>query len=69
MKNGNTCGPDESPKEILKLRTGTSHDFLVQRFNEIYESGIIPGEWWKSVFIALSKVGCPKQGKTIIHLA
>lgn len=37
-----TCDPDQIPAEILKLLTSTKLDLLVQLFNQISETGIIP---------------------------
>lgn len=45
-------GPDEIPIELLKL---IDIDIIVDLFNAVYATGIIPKGWLQSTFITLPK--------------
>ena len=61
MRNGKSPGPDELPVELLKLIEERSINTLVDLFNNIYQSGIIPQEWLLSTFVTMPKKGNPRQ--------
>lgn len=54
-KNGKANGPDEIPTELLKLLNDKSVNMILQLFNTIYSTGIIPQEWLLSTFITIPK--------------
>lgn len=60
-KNGRSPGPDELHVELLKLLEEENLDILVQLFNKIYESGVIPSIWLSSEFIPIPKKASSKK--------
>lgn len=60
-KNGKSVGPDEIPAEILKLLEYEHLDVMVNFFNSIYDTGIIPSDWLHSIFITLPKISTAKR--------
>ncbi|CAH2096300.1 unnamed protein product [Euphydryas editha] len=54
-KTGKAFGPDEITCDVLKLLEHDNIDALTNMFNLIYDSGEIPDDWLKSVFITLPK--------------
>lgn len=60
-KNKKACGPDEIPAELLKMLQANGKQYLLQMFNKIYETGIIPEDWLKSTFITLPKKSNAKK--------
>ncbi|GFO19395.1 RNA-directed DNA polymerase from mobile element jockey-like [Plakobranchus ocellatus] len=55
MKNGKATGPDNIPVEIIKALNNLGIDLTTKLLNEIYDSGTIPEDLCKSVFIVLPK--------------
>ncbi|KAK9882617.1 hypothetical protein WA026_022247 [Henosepilachna vigintioctopunctata] len=49
LKDGKTPGEDMIHAEVLKLMDSK---ILCRLFNKIYDSGIIPTGWLRSIFIA-----------------
>lgn len=67
-KSGKASGPDEIPIELLKLIDSDSIDIIVDLFNAVYTTGIIPKEWLQSTFITLPKkpnAKCCSEYRTI----
>lgn len=54
-KTRKTPGPDEIPVELLKILDDESISVLTAFFNQVYQSGELPNDWQKSIFIALPK--------------
>lgn len=52
-KEGRANGPDGIPVEMLKLIDDNSIGVIVDLFNTIYETGIIPKQWLQSIFVTL----------------
>ncbi|GFO40389.1 RNA-directed DNA polymerase from mobile element jockey-like [Plakobranchus ocellatus] len=55
MKNGKATGPDNIPVEIIKALDNLGIDLTTKFLNAIYDSGTIPEDLCKSVFIVLPK--------------
>ncbi|GFO38846.1 endonuclease-reverse transcriptase [Plakobranchus ocellatus] len=53
MKNGKATGPDNIPVEIIKALDNLGIDMTTRLLNAIYDSGPIPEDLCKSVFIVL----------------
>lgn len=49
------AGPDEVPSELLKLLEDDGENLLLDLFNTIYRTGMIPEQWLTSTFITLPK--------------
>ena len=64
MKTGNALGPDEIATEMIEELEEFRVDILYDFLNEIYNTGIIPEDMSKSIFIALPK----KPGATECEL-
>ena len=64
MKNGKASGPDNIPTEIITALEDLGIDMTTKLLNAIYDSGTIPEDLCKSVFIALPK----KPGATECEL-
>lgn len=60
-KNKKACGPDEIPAELLKILQTNGKQYLLQMFNNIYETGDIPEDWLKSTFITLPEKSNAKK--------
>lgn len=61
LKKGRACGPDEIPAEVLTLFGEVGLKSLLTLFNKIYESGKIPQDWLKSIFVTLPKKRNPTK--------
>ncbi|CAG9827551.1 unnamed protein product [Diabrotica balteata] len=46
---------DDTPTELLKLIENDNIKVVVRLFNSIYNTGVIPADWLKSIFIAIPK--------------
>ena len=55
MKNNKSPGPDKITKEELEALDETGIDTVVKLLNDIYNTGYIPEELRRSIFIALPK--------------
>lgn len=55
VKSGKASGPDGIPVELLKLLNDDAISVLLDLFNTIYTTGIIPKEWLRSTFIPIPK--------------
>ncbi|GFN94140.1 endonuclease-reverse transcriptase [Plakobranchus ocellatus] len=55
MKNGKATGPDNIPVEIIKALDNLGIDLTTKLLNAIYDSGTIPEDLCKFVFILLPK--------------
>ncbi|GFO44211.1 RNA-directed DNA polymerase from mobile element jockey-like [Plakobranchus ocellatus] len=55
MKNGKATGPDNIPVEIIEALDNLGIDMTTKLRNAIYDSGTIPKDLCKSVFIVLPK--------------
>ena len=53
MKNGKAVGPDQISAEVIKALDEVGIDVLCEMLNEIYNTGIIPQEMSKSIFVEL----------------
>lgn len=60
-KSGKSPGPDQLHIEMIKLLEEEHIDRLVQLFNEIYSTGVIPQEWLRSEFIPIPKKASAKR--------
>ena len=54
-KTGKAAGPDEVNLEIILALEEKGVDLLWELFNDIYETGYLPDEMLKSIFIAIPK--------------
>lgn len=59
LKNRKATGPDNIPIEFLKAFDIRNLTHLTKMLNQIYETGEIPKDWVKSVFIPLHKKSQP----------
>ena len=64
MKTGNALGPDGIATEMIEALEEFGVNILYDLLNEIYDTGIIPEDMSKSIFIALPK----KPGATECEL-
>jgi len=64
MKKNKAAGPDEIVTEMLTSLEDFGKEKLTEMMNEIYDSGVIPDDLSKSIFIALPK----KPGATECEL-
>ena len=55
MKKGKAAGPDKSTVEMTESLDDFGIDMLTDFLNAIYDSGEIPSDLSKSIFIALPK--------------
>lgn len=55
MKSNRASGPDEIPADIIKLIEEKHIGIIVDLYNTIYNTGIIPKEWLVSTFVAIPK--------------
>lgn len=55
IKNNKAAGPDEVYGDLLKLIDEDNIDVVVDLFNHIYETGVIPKDWLLSTFIPIPK--------------
>ena len=56
MKHGKAVGPNNIPIEVFAVLEDIGIDFLTKLLNSIYDSGKIPKDLAKSVFITLPKI-------------
>ncbi|CAG4966253.1 unnamed protein product [Colias eurytheme] len=61
LKNNKATGLDEIPIEVFKAMGETGVDLLYNICCKIWESGIWPGDWSKSIFKPLHKKGSTKK--------
>ena len=64
MKTGKALGPDGIATEMIEALEEFGVDILYDLLNEIYNTGIIPEDMSKTIFIALPK----KSGTTECEL-
>ena len=57
LKPGKSAGPDEIISEMLKHAHDSVIEFLIQLFNKLYDEGIFPTEWSKSIMVPIHKKG------------
>ena len=57
LKLGKSAGSDKIVNEMLKYVYQNVADFLVQLFNKLYDEGIFPKEWSKSIIVPIHKKG------------
>ena len=57
LKLGKSAGLDKIVSEMLKYVDQIVADFLVQLFNKLYDEGIFPKEWSKSIIVPIHKKG------------
>uniref|UniRef100_A0A8D8UNP4 Craniofacial development protein 2 n=1 Tax=Cacopsylla melanoneura TaxID=428564 RepID=A0A8D8UNP4_9HEMI len=62
-KNRKSTGPDNIPTEVFKVFGENGLFVIKELFNEIYDTGKMPIEWLKSVFVAIPKKTYPKTCK------
>lgn len=55
MKSNKAPGPDKMYAETIQLLKEENLEIIVRLFNDIYNTGHIPGDWLRSTFIALPK--------------
>ncbi|KAG1681055.1 DNA replication licensing factor MCM5 [Nymphon striatum] len=55
MKKGKAIGPDEISTEMIQALGEYGTELLHKVFNEIYETGVLPEDMTKSIFITLPK--------------
>ncbi|KAG1714816.1 Ribonuclease Oy [Nymphon striatum] len=55
MKKGKAIGPDEISTEMIQALGEYGTELLHKVFNEIYETGVLPEDLTKSIFITLPK--------------
>ena len=56
MKQGKVPGPDEIPTEMFLALEGVGIDLLFDLITKIYETGTLPSNMLKSVFVPLPKI-------------
>jgi hypothetical protein len=61
LKSGKSAGPDKIIAEMLKHADTTVVDFLVVYFNKLFDSGIFPMQWSKSIIVPIHKKGDVNQ--------
>ena len=61
LKSGKSAGPDKIIGEMLKHANEVVIDFLVKLFNEIFDGGMFPREWSKSIIVPIHKKGDVNQ--------
>lgn len=57
LKNAKAAGPDGFIGEIYKGLENVAVDFLVNLFNNLFDSGVYPEQWTESVIVPLFKKG------------
>ena len=57
LKPGKSTGPDKVIREMLKHANERANDLFVQFFNKLYDEGIFPKEWSKSIIVPIHKKG------------
>ena len=55
MKNGKATGPNNIPVEMLAVLDDLGIDMTTKLLSAVYDSGTIPEDLCKSVFVALPK--------------
>jgi len=58
LKCGKSSGVDGVISEMLKYSLPDIMPFLVKSFNAIFDSGVFPQDWSKSIIVPLFKNGC-----------
>jgi len=58
LKNGKSAGPDQVVGEMLKYASHILMPYLCKLFNAVFETGVYPLSWTKSVIVPLHKKGC-----------
>ena len=53
LKLGKSAGPDKIVSEMLKHVDECVIDFFVQTFNKLYDDGIFPEEWSRSITVPI----------------
>ena len=61
LKSGKSAGPDKIIGEMLKHAIEVVIDFLVKLFNKIFDGGMFPREWSKSIIVSSHKKGDVNQ--------
>ena len=61
LKSGKSAGPDKIIAELLKNANACVIDYLVIYFNKLFDSGVFPKEWAKSIIIPIHKKGDVNQ--------
>ena len=61
LKNGKAAGPDGIVGEILKSSSHALLPFLTRFCEYIFEVGIFPFDWAKSILVPIFKKGCPNN--------
>lgn len=54
-KTRKPVGPDEIPTDLLKLIDEDNIKVLVNHFNIVYDTVVLPSEWLNSTFVAIPK--------------
>ena len=57
LKGNKSAGPDKIINEMLKNLNMPVMEFLVQLFNSLFNNGIFPAEWCKSIIVPIHKKG------------
>ena len=55
LMSGKSAGPDKIIDEMLKHANEVVTDFLVKLFNKIFDGGMFPREWSKSIIVPIHK--------------
>jgi len=57
LRSGKAAGPDQIISEFLKASEAQVLPFLTSLFNKMFQEGIFPTEWTKSIIVPLHKKG------------
>ena len=57
LQRGKSAGPDKIISEMLKHANESVIDFFAQFFNKLYDEGIFPTEWSKSIIVPIHRKG------------
>ena len=57
LKNGKSAGPDKVVSELLKHGNSTVMDYLLALFNTLFNRGMFPLDWAKSIIVPIFKKG------------
>jgi exonuclease III len=61
LKSGKAPGLDDISGDFLKSAENIVTPFLTKLFNHLYDRGVFPSQWCKSIIIPLLKKGDPKN--------